>query len=414
MRQSELFTKVFRTDPKDEVALNARLLVRGGFIFKVLSGVYAYLPLGLRVLTKINSIVREEMDAVGGQELHLSVLQDREVWDATGRWESAKDVMYQFKDHRMKEVGLGWTHEEPIVEIARHYINSYKDLPKAVYQIQTKFRNEPRAKSGLIRGREFLMKDLYSFHSSEEDLNRYYEKVARAYERIFKRTGVKALRTVASGGLFSKYSDEFQVICPAGEDTIFVCSRCSYAANAEVVERLELKGKCPNCGGDIEQTKSIEVGNIFKLGTTFSEKLGLRFRDREGKEHPVIMASYGIGPTRLMATIVEMHHDEKGIIWPETVSPYRAHLLELARGSGVKVYRDLQKRGIEVLYDERDLSAGEKFADADLIGIPWRIVVSRETGDKVEVKHRAKKDTKLMTLNEALTILNSSAKSGNV
>ena len=402
MKQSELFTKTERFAPKDEFSLNAQLLLRGGFIHKVMAGVYEYLPLGLRVLDKINSVIREEMNAVGGQEIHLSVLQDKETWNKTGRWTSAAEVMYQFKTDAGQEVGLGWTHEEPLTLIAGRYIRSYRDLPKAVYQIQTKFRNEPRARSGLLRGREFLMKDLYSFHASDKDLDEYYEKVAQAYENIFKRVGLAALRTLASGGLFAKFSDEFQVVSEAGEDTIFHCAACEYAANKEVAAELELKTACPRCGQTLETVRSIEVGNIFKLGTRFAEAFGVLYEDEAGGKKPVVMASYGIGPGRVMGTVVEVSHDAKGIVWPAPIAPFRVHLLDLGGAAAADLYDDLQKKGVEVLYDDREASAGEKFADADLLGIPYRAVISPKTEGKIELKRRDDQETLLITLPELL------------
>lgn len=389
MKLSRLFTKTIKEAPSDETAVNAQLLIRGGFINKVMAGVYEFMPLGLRVLEKVNTIIREEMDAVGGQELQMSVFQNKETWSATGRWDSAKEVMYQFEDAAGKEYGLGFTHEEPLALAARHFINSYKDLPKAVYQIQTKFRNEARAKSGLLRGREFLMKDLYSFHSSEADLNSYYEKVADAYGRIFDRAGVKAIRTFASGGLFSKFSDEFQVEAEVGEDTIYVNEAGNRALNKEVYTDEVLS----ELGWDkksLNEKTAIEVGNIFKLGTKFSDPLGLKFTDDKGELKPVIMASYGIGPGRLMGTIVEVSHDDKGIIWPESIAPFKVHLVSLGKNADAeRVYNSLVSSGVEVLYDDReDKTAGEKFADADLIGCPVRLVISEKTGGDVEVKKR--------------------------
>ncbi|PIR41890.1 MAG: hypothetical protein COV30_01720 [Candidatus Yanofskybacteria bacterium CG10_big_fil_rev_8_21_14_0_10_37_15] len=423
MRLSQLFTKTLREAPADEMALNAQYLIRGGFISKVMSGVYEYLPLGWRVLNKINKIIREEMDAIDGQELYMSVLQDKETWTTTGRWDSAKEVMYQFKDNSGKDFGLGWTHEEPLTKVARHFIGSYRDLPKAVYQIQTKFRNEPRAKSGLLRGREFLMKDLYSFHATERDLDEYYEKVAEAYKNIFRRTGVKAIRTLASGGLFSKFSDEFQVLSDVGEDTVFICQNCDYASNAEVAEK---NGICPKCfSKDLGQTdstdspqvdkkmkeeKSIEVGNIFKLGSKFSTAFELNYIDEKGQSQPVMMASYGIGPSRLMATVVETNNDFNGIIWPESIAPYKAHLIVLddKKEESEKLYRDMMRENIEVLYDDReDKTAGEKFADADLIGCPIRIVISRKTLEKnsAEIKKRNEKELNLVKLSDVIPAL---------
>ncbi|HXV26614.1 MAG TPA: aminoacyl--tRNA ligase-related protein [Candidatus Paceibacterota bacterium] len=403
MKLSQLFTRTLREAPSDETAANARLLTRGGFVHKVMAGVYVYLPLGVRVLEKINRIIREEMNATGAQELHMSVLQNRATWDATGRWDGAKDVMYQFTDAAGHATGLGWTHEEPLTELARHHISSYKDLPKAVYQIQVKFRNEPRAKSGILRGREFLMKDLYSFHADEESLNGYYEQVAQAYLKIFSRIGLPALRTTASGGLFSKFSDEFQVLADVGEDTIHHTEDHSFVCNADVYESLKESGGLPD--GELRQSRAIEVGNIFKLGTRFSEALGLTFTDRDGASRPVIMASYGIGPGRAMGTVVELNHDERGIIWPASVAPFGVHLVDLARdGRAERLYDELTESGTDVLWDDReDASAGEKFADADLIGCPVRLTVGKKTEEgKVEFQPRSGGDAEVIATADAV------------
>ncbi|MBX4190193.1 prolyl-tRNA synthetase [Candidatus Parcubacteria bacterium] len=409
MKFSQLFSKTLREAPSDETAINAQFLIRGGFISKVMAGVYEYMPLGLRVLNKVNNIIREELNKVGGQELFMSVMQNKETWSATGRWDSAKEVMYQFKDAASKEYGLGFTHEEPLTATAKHFISSYKDLPKAVYQIQTKFRNEPRAKSGLLRGREFLMKDLYSFHADQGDLDQYYEKVAEAYDNIFSRAGVKAIRTFASGGLFSKYSDEFQVVADIGEDIIYVNEQENKAVNKEVYNDEVLT----DLGWDknsLTEKKSVEVGNIFKLGTKFSEPLGLTFMDSSGNNKPVIMASYGIGPGRLMGTVVEVSHDSKGIIWPESIAPFKVHLVSLDKNKEAdEVYTQLQSKGIEVLYDDRDDKApGEKFADADLIGCPIRIVVSKKSLEEgsVEIKKRSETQAGLHKIDNFLSALN--------
>lgn len=407
MKLSQSFTKTLKNAPAEEVAVNAQLLIRAGFITKVMAGVYEFMPLGLRVLNKINTIIREEMNAVGGQELSMSVFQDKETWAATGRWESAKEVMYQFKDAGGKEYGLGFTHEEPLAATARHFIHSYKDLPKAVYQIQTKFRNEARAKSGLLRGREFLMKDLYSFHISQEDLDPYYEKVAGAYSRIFERSGLNAVRTFASGGLFSKFSDEFQVVADIGEDVIYVNEKEGKAVNKEILndETLSTLGWDKD---DLVEKPAIEVGNIFKLGTKFSEPLGLTYTDAEGKKVPVVMASYGIGPGRVMGTVVEVSHDDKGIIWPEAIAPFKVHLISIdKKAEADQVYEQLQTSGVEVLYDDReDKGPGEKFADADLIGIPWRLVVSGRMGnDEVEIKKRSEKEPRIIKISELESVL---------
>jgi prolyl-tRNA synthetase len=402
MKFTELFTKTLKENPSEETAINAQFLIRAGFISKVMAGVYEFMPLGWHVLQKINNIIRKEMNNIGGQELFMSVLQDKNPWQATGRWESAKDVMYQFKDETGKENGLAFTHEEPLTIAASHFINSYKDLPKAVYQIQTKFRNEARAKSGLLRGREFLMKDLYSFHADQNDLDKFYEKAAQAYLNIFNQAGVKAVRTFASGGLFSKYSDEFQVLADVGEDIIYINTKKNQAINKEVYSDEVLSDLNWN-KDDLKEEKAIEVGNIFKLGTKFSEPLGLIFTDETGNKKPIVMASYGIGPGRLMGTIVEVSHDEKGIIWPESVAPFKYHLISLNKNEEAdKIYADLKSKNIEVIYDDReDKTPGEKFADADLIGCPWRLVISSKTKtNTIEIKNRSETQAKIIELSE--------------
>ena len=415
MLQSRVFGKTLRDDPKDEVAANARLLERAGFVYKTMAGAYDYLPLGFRVLEKINAVIRQEMDAIGGQELLLTALQPKERWMKSGRWEGLSEIMYQFKDHSGREVGLAATHEEALAEIARRSISSYKDLPLFVYQIQTKFRDEPRAKSGLIRGREFLMKDLYSFHRDEADLDRFYQKADQAYRTIFQRTGLAFLVTEASGGTFTReFTHEYQVLAEAGEDRILYCPRCRYAQNQEIAT-VRLGTKCPKCGrGTIDHGKAIEVGNIFKLGTKFSQAFGLTYADSSGEAKPVWMGSYGIGPGRLMATIVEISHDERGIVWPEHVAPYQVHLLEMrSANSKVKraaeaLYKKILAKGVEVLYDDRDeKTAGEKFADADLIGIPWRVVVSEKTleGKGIEVKERQEEKGKIISVEKFLKMV---------
>jgi prolyl-tRNA synthetase len=412
MRQWQLFGKTLREDPKDEVAANAKLLERGGFVYKSMAGVYEYLSLGFRVLGKVNRIIREEMDAIGGQEILLSALQPKERWEKSGRWkELGEEVMYQFKDHSGREIGLASTHEEVVAEAALRSIHSYKDLPLFIYQIQAKFRDELRAKSGLIRGREFLMKDLYSFHADADDLERFYWKSAdRAYKNIFKRCGLDVYVTEASGGSFTKeFTHEYQVLSDAGEDVIFYCPECRWAQNREITT-LEQGNRCPKCEqGKIKSGKSIEVGNIFRLGAKYSEAVGLYYADKNGVKKTVIMGCYGIGPGRVMATIVETHRDARGIVWPEAAAPFRAHLIELKaqssklKAQAEKLYKQLIAKGIDVLYDDReDKTAGEKFADADLIGIPWRVVVSEKTLEKkgIEVKRRSEAKARIMTIAE--------------
>ncbi len=398
MRQSQLFTKTRKEAPSDEVAKNAKLLIRAGFIHKEMAGVYSFLPLGLIVINNIAKIIREEMNALGGVELHLTALQDRDVWEKSGRWsDDVVDNWFKTKLKSGTEVGLGFTQEEPLTRILSEYINSYKDLPKYVYQIQTKFRNEARAKSGILRGREFLMKDLYSFSRTEKEHEDFYERSKIAYAQVFKRAGIgeQTYLTYASGGTFSRYSHEFQTLTSAGEDTIHICEGCHVAVNEEIVKDVST---CPVCKGDLSRTeKAVEVGNIFPLGTKYASVLGLSYTGEDGEKKPVVMGSYGIGLGRLMGTIVEVYADEKGIVWPESVAPFKVHLISLVGANGGAVskeadmlYEALTKKGIEVLYDDRDLRPGEKFADSDLIGISTRIVISEKTmrEGKYEVKDR--------------------------
>ena len=405
MKQSQLFGKTLREAPKDEISINAKLLERGGFIYKNSAGIYSYLPLGWLVLSKIADIIRKEINAIGGQEMFMPALVEKKYMEPTGRWNL--DVGYFAKSKEDKEPNfvLGWSHEEILTAIASKFISSYKDLPFAAYQIQTKFRHEARAKSGLLRGREFMMKDLYSFHDSEANLNEYYIKVTEAYHKIFERCGLKAVFTLASGGVFTnKFTHEFQVLADIGEDTIYMCSKCKYAENKEIT-KLHDGGGCPKCKGNIEEKKSIEVGNIFNQGTKYSEALGLYFIDESGNKKPVIMGAYGIGLSRVIGAIVEIYNDNKGIIWPESVAPFKIHFINLSseKNKAGEIYKTLLDKGVEVLYDDRDdKSAGEKFADADLIGIPTRLVISEKTLSKnsLEIKQRNSNEVSLIEISK--------------
>lgn len=406
MRQSKYFLKTSKTFPADDLSVNAKLLEQGGFVQKVLAGVYDFLPLGLRVLHKIENIVREEMDKIGN-EMFMPVLHPKENWEKTGRW-TGLDVLFKIKSQHGNEYALGPTHEEIVTPAAQCIIASFRDLPQSVYQIQTKFRDEPRAKSGLLRGREFRMKDMYSFHAGAADLEKYYnEKVIPVYEKVYKRLGLNALLTEASGGTFSKYSHEYQVETEHGEDTIFVCEKCGLAKNKEIFED---GAKCTNCGITTwRETKGSEVGNIFKLQDKYSRSFNLQYTAADGSKQTVLMGCYGLGTTRVMGVIVEKFHDDKGIIWPEAVAPFKVHLLSLkgAESEADKLYQTLLDEGIEVLYDDRDTSAGSKFADSDLIGIPYRVVVSPKTVEKlsVEVKKRNEKDFKLVEISKVRDLL---------
>ena len=398
MKQSILFSKTRRSEPKDEVAKNAQLLIRAGYIHKEMAGVYSFLPLGLRVVNKIIDVIRNEMDAIGGQEVLLSTLQDSDLWKKTGRWDDEK-VTSWFKTELRKSktlVGLGFTHEEPLANIMRDHIRSFRDLPVFIYQFQNKFRNEERAKSGILRGREFIMKDLYSFCRDSVEHEDFYTKVKEAYREIFKKTGIgdRTFLTYAAGGSFSRYSHEFQTIIPAGEDIIYLCEHCKIAVNDEIVSD---QNNCPLCKNPkLKKEKAVEVGNIFSLGTRFSEALGLYYTDVKGAQKAAVMGSYGIGIGRLMGSVAEIKSDDKGIIWPELIAPFRVHLIEIAGVNETvtryaqSLYQNLTEKGIDVLYDDRDVSAGEKFADGDLIGIPYRLIISERSieSGKVEFKRR--------------------------
>jgi prolyl-tRNA synthetase len=406
MKQSELFTKVLREAPKDEVAVNAQLLIRAGFIHKEMAGVYAYLPLGLRVLENIKKIVREEMDAIGGQELIMTSLQRKELWEKTDRWDDKNvDVWFKSELKSGTQVGFAWSHEEQITEMMKNYINSYRDLPLSVYQFQTKFRNELRAKSGIMRGREFLMKDMYSYSISPKAHEEFYTKAIEAYKRVFERVGLGAITflTFASGGAFTQFSHEFQTISEAGEDTVYLHREKKIAINKEVLTD-EVLAKLDVKREDLEEVRTAETGNIFNFGATKSEQLGLNFKDETGASKPVILGSYGIGITRLMGVLVENFHDDKGIVWPASVSPFDLHLITIAKDDkeAEKLYKTLQKDGFSVLYDQRDVRAGEKFADSDLIGIPTRILVSDKTleEESVEIKQRNSDKTSIVKLKD--------------
>lgn len=411
MKQSRLFTKTRKEIPGDEVSKNAQLLIRAGYIYKEMAGVYAYLPLGLRVIEKIKDIVREEMNAIGGQELIMTALQRKDIWEKTHRWDDeVVDVWFKSALKAGGEVGFGWSHEEPIGEMLKNYISSYKDLPLYVYQFQTKLRNELRAKSGIMRGREFIMNDMYSFCVGEEDHTKFYNDAMSAYMRVYERLGLgdDTFVTFASGGAFTQFSHEFQTITDAGEDLICINREKDIAINAEVATDETLK----NLGvarDELEEVKTAEVGNIFNFGRQKAEDIGLTFKNEAGEQIPVWMGSYGIGVTRLMGVIVEKFSDEKGIVWPESVAPFTAHLVELSGGDtelkdeADGLYNTFTEHGVAMLYDDRDVRAGEKFADSDLLGMPYRIVVSKKTKEegKFEVVER-KTGEKLFLTEEEL------------
>ncbi|MEO5949082.1 MAG: aminoacyl--tRNA ligase-related protein [Candidatus Saccharimonas sp.] len=413
MRLSQNFTRTLKEAPTDEVARNAQLLIRAGFVYKVMAGVYAYTPLGLRVIENIKQIVREEMNGLGGQELIMTNLQAKEPWAMTTRWdEKVVDIWFKTKLQDGTELGLAWSHEEAILDMMRQYIKSYKDLPAKVYQFQTKLRNEVRAKSGIMRGREFLMKDMYSLHASAEDLDAFYQATIEAYMRVYKRMGIgdATYVTFASGGAFTKFSHEFQTVCEVGEDTIYVHRGKNIAVNEEVLNDGTL-AELGIAREDLEEVKSVEVGNIFNFGTEKCEQMQIFFTDKDGRQQPVYLGSYGIGISRMMGILVEKFADERGIVWPESVAPAKVYLVRIggeeATAEADRLYDDLQSKDLEVIYDDRDERPGVKFADAELMGIPYRVTVSdRNLAEgKYEFTTRNSGETILLTRDELLAKL---------
>ena len=414
MRYSNLFGKASKTVAQYE-SRSHELLVKGGFIDQVASGIFNFLPLGKKVLSKIETIIREEMNNLGAQEVLMPILHPKSLWQKTSRWQTV-DVLFKTKSRYGQEYALAPTHEETITPLAKKFIKSYKDLPQALYHITAKFRDEPRPKSGILRGKEFLMKDLYSFHINQENLLLFYQKVIQSYLKIFSRCGLDNIKiTEASGGSFTKkYSHEFNVLTKAGEVNLIYCSTCNFAQNEEIINLTNRK-KCPNCKTDLLSGKAIEVGNIFNLETKFSDAFDLRFIDKDGLEKKVWMGCYGIGISRLMGAVVEVKNDEKGIIWPTSIAPYQIHLIGLdLADSAVKnfsynIYQKLVKKyANQVLFDDREnVSNGEKLLDSDLIGIPWRLVISKKTKEKIEIKKRSDKTVRLISFSQLDQLLQS-------
>ncbi len=409
-----MFIKTRHNAPADETALNAQLLIRAGYVHKEMAGVYSYLPLGKKVLDNIIQIVREEMDAIGGQELVLSSLQDKALWEQSGRWDEAQvDVWFKTSLQGGGQLGLAWTHEEPMTRIMAQHITSYKDLPAYTYQFQNKLRNELRVKSGVMRAREFVMKDLYSFSRDKAEHDEFYEKISDAYMKVYERMGLGDItyKTFASGGAFSKFSHEFQTLSHVGEDTIYVSKEKNLAVNQEVLTD-EVLADLGLDRAELTEEKAVEVGNIFTLGTRFSEPLGLYFADQNGVNQPVFMGSYGIGPSRLLGLLAEHFADEKGLAWPQAVCPFRVYLARIGTEENVvkaadELYQQLTEKGISVLYDDRDERAGAMLNDADLLGMPTRVVVSAKTLEQngFEIKHRLSSETNIASKEEIIKSL---------
>ena len=397
MKLSKLFTNTTKNIPADETSKNAQLLIQAGFIHKEMAGVYAYLPLGLKVLENIKSIVREEMNQLDSNELIMTSLQRKELWETTGRWDDKTvDVWFKSELKNGSQVGFGWSHEEPITNMMKNFVTSYRDLPTSVYQFQTKLRNELRAKSGIMRGREFVMKDMYTYARNHDENETIYNSVKEAYLRVFERVGLGDITfiTSASGGAFTKYSHEFQTITDAGEDIIYVNRDKKIAINEEVYNDEALAELGIEKAG-LTKVKAAEVGNIFNFGTEKSEQMNFTYPDESGNKQFVYLSSYGIGITRLMGVIAEVFADQKGLVWPESVAPAKVYLARLGDALAVveqadQLYERLTAAGTSVLYDDRDIRPGQKFADADLMGIPYRVVISEKTlaGNSYELKAR--------------------------
>lgn len=412
MLQSTLINKTKKEAPEEIKSRSARLFYRADYIDKLASGIYSFLPLGWRVHEKIAEVIREEMKGIGAQEVFLPTLQPKGLWEKSGRWGEMDPPLFKVEDRHEREYALGSTHEEVVSDLVRERINSYRDLPSALFQIQNKFRNEMRATGGLLRTREFMMKDLYSFHENKQDLEKYYSKVEKAYHKIYNRCGVEAVEVEAlSGSIGGEDSNEFMVLAEEGEDEVLICESCGYGRNLEVKKEQE---SCPECGGNLQRKAAIEAGHIFKLGDKYSKQLNVSYTIESGEQYPVIMGCYGIGVSRLMAAVAERRSDEKGLVWPREIAPFDGHLLELnkqmdeeIKSEAERVYARLQDEGYEVLFDEQGRSAGEKFAEADLIGIPLRIVVSERTisENKVEVKGREEDEEKLVSLDNVVEML---------
>lgn len=412
MRVSKLFTKTSKNLPADETALNAQLLIKAGYVHKEMAGVYSFLPLGLKVLENIKQIVREEMDAIGGQELIMSSLQPKEIWQKTDRWDDKNvDIWFKSKLKNGAEVGFGWSHEEPIVEMMKNHISSYKDLPAYAYQFQTKLRNELRSKSGIMRGREFVMKDMYSASMDQKDHDKFYQDCIKAYHRVFERLGIgdETFLTFASGGAFTQFSHEFQTICDAGEDVIYLSREKKIAVNKEVLND-EVLNKLGLKRDDLEEVKAAEVGNIFDFNVIKSKEMDFKYTDETGKIQFVHLGSYGIGISRLMGVLVEKFADDKGIVWPEAVAPAKVYLISVGEDKKItdqanEIYKELTDAGVEVLFDDRNVGPGQKFGDADLLGIPHRLVISDKSlaAGGLEYKKRTSKDIEIITKKELLS-----------
>lgn len=412
MRYSRTVFKTLRRAPKDAETVNHKLLVQAGFVRQLMAGVYTYLPLGMRVLNKISQIVREEMNAIGSQEVLMPMLHPANIWKQTGGWDKV-DVLFKLQSRTKKNYALSQSHEEVVTPLAKEFINSVKDLPLSIYHIQWKFRDELRSKSGILRGREFLMKDMYSWHETQADFDKFYQKAKEAYLKVFTRLGLVSKVTEASGGSFTdKLSYEFEILTDAGEANILYCDKCDYCVNVDDITKYKEGDSCPKCKGPkLQSSKAAEVGNVFDLGQKYTKAFDLSVINSKGEKVFPVMGCYGIGISRTMGVIVEKFHDEKGIVWPEAVAPYQVHVVDLRKNEeGIRnrdIVVELEKSGIEVLLDDREnVSPGVKFADADLLGIPWRVVVSERLGDKIELKSRSSDQAEILTLDQLISKLN--------
>ncbi len=411
MLWSKFFIPTIKETPIGTEAISHQLSLRAGLVHMLSAGVYCYLPLGLRVLKRVENIIREEMDAAGAHELFLSCLQPIELWQRTGRDKTLAEVMIRFKDKKGKEMCLGPTHEEVITELTRSYVQSYRQLPVTLYQIQTKFRDELRTRFGIVRACEFIMKDAYSFDRDKEGLKKSYALMYDAYNNIFKRCGLKTIIVEAdTGAMGGDLSHEFLITAPIGESFVAQCSSCGFAQDAQ--EDFKDGSKCPQCSKDaLGKQVAIELGHIFQLGTKYTDALEGLYLDEDGKRKPMVMGCYGIGVSRMIAAIIEVNSDANGIIWPEEVAPFDVEILPLQGNDPESMklarsyYDELLKEGFDVLLDDRDESAGRKFNDADLIGIPWKVIIGKRklAEGAVELKSRRTGEVKVVAKDQLVS-----------
>ncbi len=417
---SKILLPTLKDAPQEAEVISHKLMLRAGMVRKVASGIYTWLPLGLKVLRKIENIVREEMDASGAQEVLMPMVQPKELWDETNRWEKMGPELLRIQDRHDRDFCLGPTHEEVITDLIRNNVKSYKELPLNIYQIQTKFRDEVRPRYGVMRGREFLMKDSYSFNIDEACLEETYLTMRNTYKKVLERMGLEyKIVSADSGAIGGDASEEFHVLAETGEDTIAVSDSSEYAINTELLlkegEDIEsLDGKpSPDGKGTIEIKKGIEVGHIFQLGKVYAQDMKANVLNNEGKASTLYMGCYGIGVSRLVAAAIEQNNDDKGIIWPHSIAPFDINIIAIGYEKDEKIteasnnlYKELTEMGYDVLLDNRKDGYGTKIKDSELIGVPLNIIIGKQFLESEEIEFRTRSgDTSLSKISDSKTIL---------